>query len=810
MKKFSLSILLSVVGGLLLLAQTTSYQWKLYDQETQQPIPNAHLFLVNTTFGSVSNIQGKVQLAIPARIQEDLLITHVAYETRLLLFSEYQSLKTNDTLWLQPNHLDLEEIVVAANRSNKWKKRYKQFKKVFLGEDKIASKCSILNPEVLRFEEQQGQLIATATDLLQITNPHLGYELEYWLDYLTIEADGSSEYLGKAKFVDLSKEKYAKNRKDAYLKSSKNFFKNLIQNRLAEEGYEIQIVKYENREFMEWQTPSPDKLIKQMPDETYRLYFPDFLKVVNKNFKSVEFKMVGGVRSGGLESQRFSGSQREANTKISYATSYLYKLTPYIELDTFGNVLNSKQIKEYGYWAGRRVAYQLPFDYGREYGMEMPLVINKKENETINQLNDQQKLELLESLVQDKNQKEKNQILTSIEKHWEEAFVPPLIEVLRLSSEPWLVKKTTTLLQQKTGQTHTDYYEWLKWLWEHEPMYQSYYTEFKGTLYQYLDPKFKTYFTNRHTSATIRMDEVVWGGVRQDGIPPLRYPSMQPAKEASYLAKNDVVFGMYINGEARAYPKRILAWHEFFVDDFDDTKIAGVYCTLCGTVIAYDMESHKLGTSGFLYRSNKLMYDQATQSLWSTIEGKPVLGPLVGKGIELPTYPVITTTWGEWKKEHPETKVLSLDTGYDRNYEEGNAYASYFATDDLMFPVPQSDDRLKNKEEVLIIRAPDYRIDPLAIAIKYLRRKGLYQGQIAEIAVVVIADKTGAARAYDSYDFTFVSYKKGQLKDDKGQTWTVTEDYLKGPNQQRLQRLPAHNIFWFAWFNSYPNTRLVK
>ncbi|MEP1140266.1 MAG: DUF3179 domain-containing (seleno)protein [Balneola sp.] len=137
----------------------------------------------------------------------------------------------------------------------------------------------------------------------------------------------------------------------------------------------------------------------------------------------------------------------------------------------------------------------------------------------------------------------------------------------------------------------------------------------------------------------MRLDEIRWGGVRQDGIPPLRDPKMISAKEADYLGDKDVVFGIEVNGDVRAYPKRILAWHEMFVDEVGGEKLAGVYCTLCGTAILFKTEhegvNHEIGTSGFLYRSNKLMYDKATQSLWNTLQGKPVVGPLVGKGIRL-------------------------------------------------------------------------------------------------------------------------------------------------------------------------------
>ena len=153
------------------------------------------------------------------------------------------------------------------------------------------------------------------------------------------------------------------------------------------------------------------------------------------------------------------------------------------------------------------------------------------------------------------------------------------------------------------------------------------------------------------------------------------------------------MFGITINGQARAYPKRILAWHEMALDRVGGIDLTIVYCTLCGTVIPYEsvVGSRRLtfGTSGLLYRSNKLMFDEETHSLWSSLEGVPVVGPLVDSGLRLPFRSVVTTTWGEWKRDHPATTVLSLETGYERNYGEGVAYRDYFSTDRLMFEVPE-------------------------------------------------------------------------------------------------------------------------
>ena len=133
-----------------------------------------------------------------------------------------------------------------------------------------------------------------------------------------------------------------------------------------------------------------------------------------------------------------------------------------------------------------------------------------------------------------------------------------------------------------------------------------------------------------------------------NGIPPLRYPDHVPADDADYLDDDNVVFGIEVAGEARAYPKRILAWHEMAIDSVGGVDLTIVYCTLCGTVIPYesilDGRHIQLGTSGLLYRSNKLMFDEATKSLWSTLEGRPVVGSLVGSGLELARRSMVTTT----------------------------------------------------------------------------------------------------------------------------------------------------------------------
>ena len=221
--------------------------------------------------------------------------------------------------------------------------------------------------------------------------------------------------------------------------------------------------------------------------------------------------------------------------------------------------------------------------------------------------------------------------------------------------------------------------------------------------------------------------------------------------------------------------------------------------------------NYELGTSGFLYRSNKLMYDKATSSLWSTLQGEPVIGPLVGKGISLKTRSVVTTTWGDWKKRHPKTTVLSLKTGYQRDYGEGVAYKSYFDTDRVMFKVPKLDKRLPNKREVVALRngEPDSAV---AIDTEFLKKNRIYPTNVGSDKVVIITTPAGESRVYQTSGQVFKKWDGYQnLQDKDGQTWTLSEDSLQlASSGKTLPRYPSHQSFWFGWQAQFPKTRLIK
>ena len=398
---------------------------------------------------------------------------------------------------------------------------------------------------------------------------------------------------------------------------------------------------------------------------------------------------------------------------------------------------------------------------------------------------------------------------------WQPGHAVMVLEVLPFSREPGVRRRLVDLLRRQTGRDHgTDLHAWYEWIWSRPYRPHPRYAEFKSRLYGLIDAKFSGYFS-ADREATIRLDEVRWGGVLQDGIPPLRSPKMISAAEASWLEDEHVVFGLEIGGDVRAYPQRILAWHEMFTDTVGGVPVAGVYCTLCGTVILYRTThqgvAHEMGTSGFLYRSNKLMYDQATQSLWNTIWGRPVIGPLVGKEIELEPGAVVTTTWGEWRRRHPGTKVLSLDTGHRRDYSEGAAYRDYFATDDLMFNVPELDRRLKNKAEVLTLAPTGPDVVPLAIAADFLAAHPVHHDRHGGREIVVLTDRSGANRVYATDGLRFTEWDRDRgLVDAAGDRWRLSEGELRAADGRRLPRLPAQRAFWFGWYAAYPDTRLTR
>ena len=379
-----------------------------------------------------------------------------------------------------------------------------------------------------------------------------------------------------------------------------------------------------------------------------------------------------------------------------------------------------------------------------------------------------------------------------------------LITAMRYSAVP--TSEIDKTLQKITGETDSkSWFDWMLWQQGHTDIKpHDSFLDFKSMVFYSIDKNFSRFF-RPDVQFDIRPEEIVWGGVRVDGIPALDNPKHISISEATYLLDNDEVFGVEINGDARAYPLRIMGWHEMFNDIVGGVPVSLAYCTLCNAGILFEgdykgreklgiKEPFTFGSSGFLYQSNKLMYDRQTDSLWNQFTGEPVSGELRSSGIALKIRPVVITSWGEWKKQNPQTKVLSLNTGFKRDYGSGVVYRDYFASSDLMFPALGDQSRtLEEKEQIFGMRLEG---GIKAWPLDAFDNGRVLNDKVGSVNVVLIGDaKTRTVRAYERQDYEFES----ELKTTDGKTWALTENTLESSDGYKLKRLPGHIAYWFAW-----------
>ncbi len=376
-----------------------------------------------------------------------------------------------------------------------------------------------------------------------------------------------------------------------------------------------------------------------------------------------------------------------------------------------------------------------------------------------------------------------------------------------------IVKAMEAIAGEKTGKNPRHF--WAEWIGRHDEIEpKKGYLSFKRSVFERYDPRFRGYL-DPLLAYRIRPEEIEWGGVPKDGIPALDQPGFIEASKARFWRDDERVFGILLGGEAKAYPHRILDAHEMANDVVGGRSVSLAYCTLCGSGVLYagDHPSRTgerpftFGSSGLLYRSNKLMYDRPTNSLWNQLTGEPVAGRLAQSGIHLERLPVVVTTWGEWKSEHPNTLVLDPEkTGFDRNYEK-SPYEDYFASKETMFPVWLKNDRLSMKEVVFALIV-DGR--PKAYPIDVLKRETLIHDEVGGRKIVLVTHpQSGATRAYMSSAKRFTNSGRGRLVEEgNGAVWKVEEESLVAETGETLPRIAGHNAFWFGWFAFFPTTEI--
>ncbi len=278
------------------------------------------------------------------------------------------------------------------------------------------------------------------------------------------------------------------------------------------------------------------------------------------------------------------------------------------------------------------------------------------------------------------------------------------------------------------------------------------------------------------TEHSIPLRDILSGGPSKDGIPAIDRPRFVPASKASrtFMEDEDRIIALVVNGKKKAYPIKILNWHEIVNDRIGGRKVVVTFCPLCGTGMVFDANAAgrqlNFGVSGLLYQSDVLLYDRQTESLWSQIKQEAVTGKLTGTRLQL--LPSTLTTWGAWKKQHPDTFVLSTQTGFSRDYDD-DPYEGYTTNRTVMFPAGRLNPRYHPKEQVIGVK-----LDGLTKAYPF--------SELAQVRSP-FKDKIGKKTVWVTYD-------------SKSRTATIKDAAGK--------ELPSVVGFWFAWYVFHKDTQV--
>lgn len=282
----------------------------------------------------------------------------------------------------------------------------------------------------------------------------------------------------------------------------------------------------------------------------------------------------------------------------------------------------------------------------------------------------------------------------------------------------------------------------------------------------------ETFGFDASTPAEVPLSELIQGCPARDCIPAIENPKFVSAADAGFLADDDIVLAISVDGVHRAYPTSILARHEIVNDTIAGQPIAITYCPLCGSGAAFSRriggEVTSFGVSGVLHNSDLVLYDRASNTLWAQVIGRGIVGQRSGEN--LTSLPLTQVEWREWRGAHPDTQVLSTDTGFDVAYT-ANPYGDYASSDKVFFPLSNRDTRIHPKMVVFGMEIGDAS---LAVTDEYLRANPRIETELAGEKLVIERAADGMVNA---------SRADGSV-------------------------VPAIRLFWFAWASFHPRTEL--
>ena len=340
--------------------------------------------------------------------------------------------------------------------------------------------------------------------------------------------------------------------------------------------------------------------------------------------------------------------------------------------------------------------------------------------------------------------------------------------------------------------------------------------------------------SDSYPDSLVDVGEIFSGGPPPDGIPPIDDPVFLPvAENIDLLPLQEAVVSLEINGEAKAYPVRAMVWHEIVNDTVGGVPVTVSYCPLCNSSATYERTIQgnvtTFGTSGLLFASALVMYDRATESLWTHFDGTAVVGLLAGTELVEHASPLLS--WGDFVAAYPTGSVLDWEAaGFNRDYGR-NPYSGYDTPDGRPFLFRGSlDDRAAAMQRVVGI---DINDAPVAFALDAVSG-GVAQQTTAQVggADIVILWKQGQASALEGASqedgrdvgsvgafiptvgdrfLTFTVVDDTFVDDQTGSVWTITGDAIAGELAgSALVPVPHLDTFWFAWSTYKPGTTLVS
>ncbi len=399
---------------------------------------------------------------------------------------------------------------------------------------------------------------------------------------------------------------------------------------------------------------------------------------------------------------------------------------------------------------------------------------------------------------------------------------PPRYLELPETAWPGVIDALCTLAEPNFDSNHA-WVEWETWYSQQDIEPLEGFDEWKLQLYRsYLPPVGSLL---EATPRTFYLRDIRWGNCDRSFLAALNGPDFvagtkvdagtDPRRDRQYLTDDDLVFGFEIEGTTYAVPRWILFPHELLNATIEGHAVSLTYCTLCNAPILYDRtvgdRTLTFGSSGMLLDGNKVMFDEETESLWSQHRGVPIAGKYVNREKRLAVRSITQTSWGEWKREHPDTRALDIETGYEYDYgyytDEIGIFRHYWENESVVQPgVEAAESELPEKERVYGVTTEfdGTRIYPTDA----LHRKGVIVDEKSSNPHIVLEDPTGDVAVYRAPPFP-VERDGNTLVDADGGNWTITREELVS-RDETLDRIPGRHGLWFAFRSQYDDLTVVE